>query len=93
MAIQEGFQVESVGSDQIFHIEPDEKGRANYQPRVLAQIEDEADADADTFVAEEFLMNWVESEPGKSSPFLFAIPVGIPPNNKPRTGVSRNEGQ
>ena len=54
MAIQERFQGESFGSDEILRVESDEEGCVNYEPGMLAQIEDELNAERDRIFAEEF---------------------------------------
>ncbi len=56
MATQERFQAESIGSDEILHVESDEEGCVNYDPGMLAQIEDELNAERDRIFAEEFFM-------------------------------------
>jgi hypothetical protein len=59
MAIQERFQIESVGSDEILRVESDEEGFVNYEPGMLAQIEDDLNAERDRIFAEEFFCGWV----------------------------------
>jgi len=54
MALQE--QAESTGNDKILHVESDEGGCVNYEPGMLAQIEDELNAERDRIFAEEFFM-------------------------------------
>ncbi|MGO9122384.1 MAG: hypothetical protein ACLQPD_32820 [Desulfomonilaceae bacterium] len=56
MAIQERFQAESIGSDEVLHVESDEEGCVSYEPGMLAQIEDELNAERDRIFAEEFFM-------------------------------------
>ncbi len=55
MAIHEGFQAESVGSDEILRVDLDEEGCVYYEPGMLAQIEDQLNAERDRIFAEEFL--------------------------------------
>ena len=63
MAIQERFEKESVGRDEILHFRSGEEGCAcyepeegciKYEPRTLERVEHEFNAERDTFFAEEF---------------------------------------
>jgi len=54
MAVQEGFKAQSVHRDEILRVELDEEGCVNYEPGMLAQIEDELNAERDRVFVEEF---------------------------------------
>jgi len=54
MAVQEGFKPESVDRDEILRVELDEEGCVNYEPGMLAEIEDELNAERDRIFAQEF---------------------------------------
>jgi len=54
MAVQERFKAESVDREEILRVELDEEGCVNYEPGMLAQIEDELNAERDRIFAEEF---------------------------------------
>ena len=54
MVTQEGSQVESLGEETNLQIQLDEEGCVNYEPGMLAQIEDQLNAERDRIFAEEF---------------------------------------
>ncbi len=54
MAILESSQTESVGNNEILGVESGEEGWVNYEPGMLAQMEDELNAERDRVFAEEF---------------------------------------
>ena len=54
MDVQEGFKAESVDREEILRVELDDEGCANYEPGMLAQIEDQLNAERDRIFAQEF---------------------------------------
>ena len=54
MAVQEGFKAESVDWEEILPVELDEEGCVNYEPGMLAEIEDKLNAERDRIFAQEF---------------------------------------
>ena len=54
MAIQESFQAASVENNELLGAESGAEGWVNYEPGMLAQMEDELNAERDRVFAEEF---------------------------------------